>query len=177
MLVRHYQVLFHTFAIRFKDVLIQEEDLLADSTEFKEYIQSIKPGFILLQIGIGAGVIDGSIKIMKESNVLTGHMNQYLEIGEKEAEDGLTQLLLKTAELARIIEEEESPSLLSILETRLQAAEATLSIAQSAALHAGARGYLMRHAAQRRSREALFVAIVTPAIKHLKQDISLLKAS
>lgn len=167
----------NTFAIRFKDVLIQEEDLLADSTEFKEYIQSIKPGFILLQIGIGAGVIDGSIKIMKESNVLTGHMNQYLEIGEKEAEDGLTQLLLKTAELARIIEEEESPSLLSILETRLQAAEATLSIAQSAALHAGARGYLMRHAAQRRSREALFVAIVTPAIKHLKQDISLLKAS
>jgi hypothetical protein len=38
-------------------------------------------------------------------------------------------------------------------------------------LHAGAKGYLMRHPAQRRLREAVFVAIVTPALKHLRKEI------
>lgn len=41
----------------------------------------------------------------------------------------------------------------------------------SEALHTGAKGYLMRHGAQRRLREALFVAIVTPALKHLRKEI------
>ena len=42
----------------------------------------------------------------------------------------------------------------------------------SAALHAGAKGYLMRSPVQRRVREAMFVAIVTPATKHLRKEIS-----
>ena len=47
--------------------------------------------------------------------------------------------------------------------------------AQSAALHAGAKGYLMRSPVQRRVREAMFVAIVTPATKHLRKEISKLE--
>lgn len=166
----------NTFAVRFNNVLIQEEDLLADTNEFKDYIQSIKPGFILLQIGIGAGIIDGCIKIMRESNILTKHVNQYLDISDSEAQASLDHLLHQTADLAKQADL-GSEVILPILETRLRAAEITLSVAQSAALHAGAKGYLMRHAAQRRSREALFIAIVTPAIKHLRQDIQVLRAA
>lgn len=166
----------NTFAVRLNNVHIQEDDLLADTQEFDQYIQSIKPGFILLQIGIGAGVVAGCINIMRESNALTQHVNQYLDISDLEAQSQLNNLLEQTAILAQ---QADNPThninILPILETRLKAAEATLSIAQSAALHAGAKGYLMRHAAQRRSREALFVAIVTPAIKHLRQDISFLQ--
>lgn len=33
----------------------------------------------------------------------------------------------------------------------------------------------MRHPAQRRLREAMFVAIVTPALKHLRQEINRLE--
>jgi hypothetical protein len=33
----------------------------------------------------------------------------------------------------------------------------------------------MRHPAQRRLREAVFVAIVTPALKHLRKEISALQ--
>jgi acyl-coA dehydrogenase domain protein len=52
-----------------------------------------------------------------------------------------------------------------------------LNATQSAALHAGAKGYLMRSPAQRRVREAMFVAIVTPAIKHLRKEIAALEAA
>ena len=61
--------------------------------------------------------------------------------------------------------------ILDVLELRASASELALAAAQSAALHSGAKGYLMRHAAQRRNREALFVAIVTPALKHLRYEI------
>lgn len=165
----------NTFAIRFTDVVIQEDDLLADPTEFNNYIQSIKPGFILLQIGIGAGIIEGCIQIMEESNILTEHVNCYLDSTNISTKNNLNQLLTKTLELARSIN--NTTEMLPILETRLNASELSLEAAQSAALHAGAKGYLMRHAAQRRSREALFVAIVTPAIKHLRQDIHHLRLS
>ena len=64
---------------------------------------------------------------------------------------------------------------LQVLKLRLAASELALRAAQSAALHAGAKGYQVRHAAQRRTREAMFVAIVTPAIKHLRKEIHALE--
>ncbi len=39
-------------------------------------------------------------------------------------------------------------------------------------LHQGARGYVSTGAAQRRLREAYFVAIVTPATKHLRKMLA-----
>jgi hypothetical protein len=39
-------------------------------------------------------------------------------------------------------------------------------------MHQGARGYLKSAAPQRRIREAQFVAIVTPAIKHLRWEMA-----
>jgi hypothetical protein len=43
-------------------------------------------------------------------------------------------------------------------------------------LHAGARGYIENSPEHRRLREALFVAIVTPSIKHLRQELAALPA-
>ena len=48
--------------------------------------------------------------------------------------------------------------------------------AQSALMHQGARGYLLSSEVQRRVRESHFVAIVTPAIKHLRKEIARLSA-
>ena len=50
--------------------------------------------------------------------------------------------------------------------------ELALRAANSALMHQGARGYLMSSEVQRRVREAQFVAIVTPAIKHLRKEIA-----
>lgn len=58
----------------------------------------------------------------------------------------------------------------------MDGAELCLRATQSALMHQGARGYLMSSAIQRRVREAHFVAIVTPAIKHLRKEIARLSA-
>ena len=39
-------------------------------------------------------------------------------------------------------------------------------------LHCGARGYVAAHRAQRRLREAWFIAIVTPATKQLRKMLA-----
>src|SRR5437660_34159 len=54
----------------------------------------------------------------------------------------------------------------------LRAGEASVAAAHAAMLHCGARGYLMSHRAQRRLREAYFVAIVTPATKQLRKMLA-----
>lgn len=70
-----------TFSLNFKDVFIPDEDIIAAPEQFADYIQSIKAGFILLQIGIGAGVIDGSLGIIRLANIVNAEVNSYLDDG------------------------------------------------------------------------------------------------
>ena len=65
---------------------------------------------------------------------------------------------------------------IEVLDARARGAELCLRATQSALMHQGARGYLMSSPVQRRIREAHFVAIVTPAIKHLRKEIARLQA-
>lgn len=53
--------------------------MIAAPEQFSDYIASIKSGFILLQIGIGAGVIDGSLGIIRIANVVNAEVNSYLD--------------------------------------------------------------------------------------------------
>ena len=59
-----------------------------------------------------------------------------------------------------------------VVALRLRAGDASVAAAHAAMLHCGARGYLMSHRAQRRLREAYFVAIVTPATKQLRKMLA-----
>jgi hypothetical protein len=63
-----------------------------------------------------------------------------------------------------------------LLSVRLAIGELTLAAAQAAVLHAGARGYVAGSPENRRQREATFVAILTPSIKHLRQELTALAA-
>ena len=56
-----------------------------------------------------------------------------------------------------------------VVALRLRIGDASVAAAHAAMLHCGARGYLKSHRAQRRLREAYFVAIVTPATKQLRK--------
>ena len=160
-----------TFALKFDNVFVPHEDVLAEPVEFESYIKSIKAGFILLQIGIGAGIIDGCLKEIELANVSNGEVNFYLDNQIDELETRFQAALAKTAKLGDAAWQNQA-SVLETLQTRLAAAELCLDAAQSTALHAGAKGYLMRSAVQRRVREAMFVAIVTPSIKHLRKEIA-----
>ena len=159
-----------TFSVSFNDVQISDANVLAQPDEFKAYIKRIKPGFILLQIGMGLGVIDGCVQIIERANNIA---NPYLDDVEPLLER--VKKLEKTVKnLAAAADVNQQP-ILPVLYARAEASELALALAQLAALHTGARGYLRSHAAFRRQREAMFVAIVTPSLRHLRREIALLE--
>lgn len=163
-----------TLNIRLKDTRITSDDVIAHPPEFKAYVQSIKPTFVLTQIGMGFGIIDGSLRTIRESNVVSAHVNEFLDDQHDELATELAALEGNTKKLA-LQAQRGNVAMIDILRLRLATSELTLRAANSAVLHAGARGYLMRHPAQRRLREAVFVAIVTPALKHLRKEIHVLE--
>lgn len=159
-----------TFSLRFNDVRMAADDVVAHPHQFAGFMQRIKPGFVLGQTGIGFGLVEGSLGTIRESNAINAHVNAFLDDQETGLGAALAELKAAVSVLARQAQEGDAP-LLPVLKARAETSELALKAATSAALHAGARGYLMRHPAQRRLREAMFVAIVTPALKHLRKEI------
>ncbi|MGB6240987.1 MAG: acyl-CoA dehydrogenase family protein [Castellaniella sp.] len=161
-----------TYGVRLKDLFVPPQDVLSGPEGFDAYVQGFKPGFLLMQIGMGAGLVQASLDTIHATNQRLQHVNSYLDDQEGDLERDLQQLVARTRELA--LQGRDAP-LLSVLRARALGSELSLRATQSAALHAGAAGYLMSSPAQRRLREALFVAIVTPALKHLRKEIHALE--
>lgn len=159
-----------TLNLRFKNLVVTADDVLAHPHQFVQYIKRIKPGFVLGQAGMGFGVIEGCLKTIRESNAGTAHVNVFLDDQGSDLAGELSALKTQAAELALQAQHGDTP-ILDVLKLRAKTSELALRAANSAVLHAGAKGYLMRHPAQRRLREAVFVAIVTPALKHLRKEI------
>lgn len=161
-----------TYGVHLKNALIPAADVLAEPAGFEDYIGRIKPGFLLMQIGMGQGLVRASLETIHATNQRLSHVNTFLDDQEDTLDQDAGALLTETVRLARL---DRDALLLDILRARARASELSLRATQSAALHAGAGGYLMSHPAQRRLREALFVAIVTPALKHLRKEIHALE--
>lgn len=159
-----------TWGLRLTDVRIDDADLIADPA--KPFIAKIRGAFILLQLGMGLGVTEGAIDSMLEVEDVLGHVNQYLDNRPGELTAELDELAGRVARLSETPFETSTDYLLDVLDARAQGSELSLRSTQSALLHQGARGYLMSAAPQRRIREAHFVAIVTPAIKHLRSEMT-----
>jgi alkylation response protein AidB-like acyl-CoA dehydrogenase len=160
-----------TFSCVFKDVFVPDAFVLA--VPCNDYVEQIRPGFILTQAGMGLGLVAGCIDIMEQYSQRLGHVNCFLDEPIDDFAEDLEQARLKTYALADAI---SAPSALvgqdvlrEIIQARIVASELSLRAANAAMLHAGARAYLHGSKPARRLREAYFVAIVTPAIKHLKK--------
>ena len=164
-----------TWGIRLHDLFVDDTDLIADPA--KPFIARIRAAFILLQLGMGLGVTDGAIESMLEVENTLGHVNQYLGNRPRELAAELKELSARVANLAETPFDGSIDYLLDVLDVRAQASELSLCSTQSALLHQGARGYLRSASPQRRIREAHFVAIVTPAIKHLRSEMARLSAA
>ncbi|HLS50565.1 MAG TPA: acyl-CoA dehydrogenase family protein [Burkholderiaceae bacterium] len=163
-----------TLGLHFKDVVIPDEQVLAQPKEFANYIQKIKPGFVLSQTSMGLGAIASALAIIRHSNKRSAAINAYLDDQETVIQQQYHALRLKISQQAHLLDHGKA-DLLAILKLRLASTELALKASRSAALHAGAAGYLASHPAQRLQREALFVAIVTPALKHLRKEIQQLE--
>ena len=164
----------NTWALRCTDLFIGADDIIADPA--KPWIARIRAGFILLQTGFGLGVTQGAIDSMWAVEPALGHVNQFLEDRPDELQAELDALWERIETLSLTPFAQEKDYFIDVLDARAHASELALRAAQSALLHAGARGYLLSSDVQRRVRESHFVAIVSPAIKHLRKEIARLSA-
>lgn len=159
-----------TCSVVFRDVFVPSPLVLADPAE--PFIARIKAGFILLQTGMGLGVIRGCVEVMRKSDEKCGHVNRFLEDRPDLFVDAVNRLSAEIAVLGETPFESARDYQRRVLEVRLATSEWSLRAAQAAVLHAGAKGYLAGATAQRKLREAYFVAIVTPAVKHLRKELA-----
>ena len=163
-----------TFGLRLKDHFIGAGEIMADPA--KPFIARIRGAFVLLQCGMAVGVTQGAIDSMWAVEDPLGHVNQFLEDRPAALQAELDALNARVMKLADTPFDPSVDFFIDVLDARAHGAELALRAAQSALLHQGARGYLMSSEVQRRVRESHFVAIVTPAIKHLRKEIARLSA-
>ena len=161
-----------TSSVSFAQAFISEERVLADPA--RSFVQKIRPGFILLQAGMALGLVRGSIALMRSLPGATLRANAFLPIGPIEIEYRLLTLEDEIAKLAATPSRDDREFLESVLKARFESSQLSLDSAQAAMLHAGARAYVEGSVYARRLRESYFIAIVTPAMKHLAKDIDAL---
>jgi alkylation response protein AidB-like acyl-CoA dehydrogenase len=159
-----------TFSVQLRDAVISEAWIVADPAH--NYVKRIRAGFVLLQAGMAFGLIRDCIRLTERTKSRLGHVNKYLDV---QPEDLAEQLAVMEADVARlaITPFETDPQYWrAVIEARLAAGEASVNAAHAAMLHCGASGYIANARAQRRLREAYFVAIVTPATKQLRKMLA-----
>ncbi len=111
-----------------------------------------------------------------EGTVFRAGVNVGVDVTPAELQAEFDALVARIMKLAETPFDTSTDYFIDVLDARAHGAELCLRAANSALMHQGARGYLMSSEVQRRVREAQFVAIVTPAIKHLRKEIARLSA-
>lgn len=160
-----------TFSCVFRNVFVPDSMVLAAPCE--DYVQRIRPGFILTQVGMGLGLVDSCIELMQRSNKRLGHVNRFLDDQAEDLAADLSMARDRTYALADQLDACEGIAdqqlQREVIQARIAGSELSLRAAQATMLHAGARAYVHGSAPERKLREAYFVAIVTPALKQLKK--------
>jgi hypothetical protein len=163
-----------TCQVQFRDAFIPDDHILADPAE--AFIKRIRGGFVLMQCGMASGMVQSCIDLMDQVQAPLGHVNRYLEKQPDDFRTELAALVAEITELARTPYDPSNAYFRRVLTARLKGGEMAVEAAHYAMLHCGARGYVSQGAAQRRLREAYFVAIVTPATKQLRKMLADLPA-
>jgi hypothetical protein len=159
-----------TFAVQLRDAMISDEWILADPSD--AFIKRIRAGFVLLQSGMAFGLISGCIELINRVKGRLGHINRFLDVQPEQLAEQLGEMESEVDRLAATPFETDQSYWRAVIEARLVAGEASIAAAHAAMLHCGAGGYVTTGAAQRRLREAYFVAIVTPATKQLRKMLA-----
>ena len=163
-----------TYAVQLQDLHVGAEDVIAMPA--RALIGRIRAAFVLLQCGMAVGVTQGAIDSMWAVEAQLGHVNCFLDERPADLQAELDALTARVMTLAKTPFDTRDAFFVEVLDARAHGAELSLRAAQSALLHQGARGYLLSSEVQRRVRESHFVAIVTPAIKHLRKEMARLSA-
>ena len=152
-----------TYQCSFENVFIKKQWIISEDADL--FVDKIKIPFIINQIGMALGLISASIKLMKQSAKKQNGVNKYLY---NSIDDYVAQYNSIKEQILKLVKQ-DNISIKDVLTIRLKAAEITLDAAQTAFLSQGAAGYFRCSDASRVLREAYFLAIVSPAVKHLKK--------
>jgi alkylation response protein AidB-like acyl-CoA dehydrogenase len=158
-----------TVSVLIREVFVPDEDVLSDDAG--RFVQRIRKGFVLLQAGMALGVARGAVELMRH-NGPAGRTAKHLPLGPDAIDARAAELVERMATQIAIIEEPDRASFLTALQTRLDLTWLALQAAQAAVFQYGARGYLAGAEPARRLREAQFVAIVTPSVKHITTELA-----
>ena len=159
-----------TYACIFDDVFIPDAMIIDENGA--PFLHRSKAGIVLLQTGMGLGVAQSCIDISRETESFLSHVNRYLDDRPEDLQNELNEINEAVMALAKTPYEYAKEYFRAVLQVRLRVSEITLRSAQSAMLHSGAKGYLRTAPAQRKLREAYFVAMITPSIKHLRKELA-----
>jgi alkylation response protein AidB-like acyl-CoA dehydrogenase len=159
-----------TYGVQFRDVFVPDDLVLAEPAG--PFVKKIRSGFVLLQTGMGLGLIRDCISIMDEVGSPLGHVNRYLPQQPAQFRELHAEFEKEAMALASDPYNADDSYWRRVVALRLRIGDASVAAAHGAMLHCGARGYLKSHRAQRRLREAYFVAIVTPATKQLRKMLA-----
>lgn len=160
-----------TFSVRLRDVFVPEEDVLAEDAA--AFLPRIRQGFVLLQMGMALGVTRGAVRGMRDSGPGRAPIAAHVTPGIAEIETRLAALREGARRLASGLD--AAPDLAAWRQTlrlRREASFLALDATRSATLLAGAAGFREGSDVARRAREAAFVAIVSPSVKHIGHELA-----
>ncbi|MED3661764.1 acyl-CoA dehydrogenase family protein [Ureibacillus terrenus] len=155
-----------TYSCQFDQVFIPHNLVLAEDAD--EFVEEIRPTFILYQIPLGIGVTKASLESIHKVKSRQNGCNQFLQKQADDIDEAIQQIEEKIGELFSV----ESVNWKEIAKIRLETAYLTLEATQTSMLHNGSAGYLQYCDPSRRLREAYFYANLTPTIKHLEKVLS-----
>ena len=158
-----------TVSVLIRDAFVPDEDVLSDDAG--RFVRRIRKGFVLLQGGMALGVARGAAQLMRRDSQAS-RTAKYLPLGADAIDERAAELTARVAAHLAAIEEPDRRSFLEVLRTRLDMTWLALEAAQAAVFQFGARGYLSGAEPARRLREAQFVAIVTPSVKHITTELA-----
>jgi alkylation response protein AidB-like acyl-CoA dehydrogenase len=158
-----------TYTVLIRDAFVPDDDVLSEDAG--RFVARIRKGFVLLQSGMGFGAARAAVRLMRTDGPGRRHA-AHLPLGPDAIEERAAGLMRRVAGHAQDVEAPDRASFLAVLRTRLEISWLALEAAQSAMLQFGARGYLTGAEPARRLREAQFVAIVTPSVKHILAELA-----
>jgi hypothetical protein len=140
-----------TVAVHFSDAFVSDAFVTAHPAD--GLIRTLALPTILAQVGLGLGLVGACVEL------------------DSDLAAALRSVRTETHAIAQRCEN-GTATRREVLAVRAASSELALRAANSALLHAGAKAYLAHHPAQRRVREAHFVASMTPALKQLRQELA-----
>lgn len=158
-----------TYTVMIRDAFVSEADVIA--ADAAAFVPGIRNGFVLLQAGMGLGLARGVAGLMRadERGIRDGGA---LPLGPEGIEERAAALWERVGQAAGRHADPSAGAFRDTLRLRLDISWLALEAAQAAMLQFGARGYLEGSEAFRRLREAQFVAIVTPSVKHITAELA-----